>query len=87
MNRSAKVLLVSLLLTAASFATCHFGVQHEINKIPPETRAGMADFDWVGVEWISRGLVLLVLAFASGAAGIVIWVSNLMRKGKQVVPG
>ena len=58
MSRAVKsLLLVSLLLLAASFATCRFGVRHEINKIPPETRARMADFDWIGAEWIMRGTV------------------------------
>jgi len=51
-------------------ATCYFGVDHEIGKIPPEIRAGMADTDWVGTEWVLLGMVisgggicLLVIAF------------------------
>lgn len=40
----------SSLLILASLATGHYGVQYEINKIPPETRAAMRDFDWIGVE-------------------------------------
>lgn len=44
-----------MLLVVASWATCHFGVEHEIAGIPAETRDQMADFDWVGVEWIGRG--------------------------------
>ncbi len=55
MKKQIKILLLSfLLLTIASFATCHFGVHHEINKIPPETREKMKEFDWVGIEWMGK---------------------------------
>lgn len=57
------LLLVSLLLFVASWVTCYFGVQHEINKIPPDVRARMGDTDWVGVEWINRGMLLEGIAF------------------------
>jgi hypothetical protein len=42
---------VSLLLIVDSWATCHNEVEHEIGQIPRETRAGMSDFDWIGVQW------------------------------------
>ena len=62
-EKKVKIFLqASLFLTCASFATCHFGVQHEINKIPSEIRRGMADFDWIGVEWIALGTMALLAA-------------------------
>ncbi len=61
MKTSMKVLLcVSLLLFVASLSTCYFGVNYSISQIPPEVRAKMGDTDWVGVEWITRGLLLLL---------------------------
>jgi hypothetical protein len=52
-------------------ATCYFGVDHEIVKIPPEIRARMTNTDWVGTEWVLLGMVIsaggiciLVIAFA-----------------------
>jgi hypothetical protein len=73
MGRLCKILLsVSLLLIVASFTTCHFGVEYEINKIPPEQRARMADFDWIGVEWIARGMGIFLLAILSLIAALTI---------------
>jgi hypothetical protein len=42
--------LTFLLLTIASLSTCYFGVEYEVNKISPEIRAGMLDFDWIGIK-------------------------------------
>jgi hypothetical protein len=41
-----------IVLAAASFATCYFGVKHLVEQIPPEIRRGMTDTDWIGIEWI-----------------------------------
>jgi hypothetical protein len=66
MKKSIKVLLwVSLLLFVASLSTCYFGVNYAISQIPPEVRAKMGDTDWVGVEWITRGLFLLLASLLS----------------------
>jgi hypothetical protein len=84
MGRLCKILLsVSILLCIASFTTCHFGVEHEINKIPPEQRAEMADFDWVGVEWIARSFVIFLYALLFSAAALVTWLIKKKRALKQ----
>jgi hypothetical protein len=70
MSSAKFCFLCFLFLTIASFATCHFGVNHEISKIPPEVRAGMQDFDWVGVKWIKRGMILELTAIISLVAGL-----------------
>jgi len=67
MKTSRRVFLsVSALLMIASFATCHFGRRHAINQIPPETFSQMEDTDWIGVEWIDRGMYLFIVAVLIG---------------------
>jgi len=76
MRRASNwLMVVTLLLTGAAFATCKFGVQHAINQIPPETRRHMSDTDWVGTEWIFRGMALQALAVTTG----IIWVVLRVR--------
>jgi hypothetical protein len=77
MKRLAKSLVaLSLLLSIASFVTCHFGAQHEINKIPPEIRARMSDFGWIGVEWIGIGTLILFVAIISAVIALSVWLIN-----------
>lgn len=70
---------LSFLLMIASFATCCFGVQHEIDKIPVETRARMGDTDWVGVEWIGRGMIIFIGAALAGFASVTLWIIQRRR--------
>jgi hypothetical protein len=71
LKRLVKILAAfSLLLSAVSFATCQFGVQYEINKIPPEMRSRMSDFDWIGFEWIIRGTLIFFVAVISAAIAL-----------------
>lgn len=80
MKKSFRILLLSfLLLTIASLATCHFGVQHEINKIPFEVRSKMTDFDWVGVEWITLGMFIQIAAFICLALAISLYIFQQMK--------
>ena len=44
--------------------TWFFGVRYAISRIPPEELQRIGDTDWIGVEWILRGGILLVLAVA-----------------------
>ncbi|MBK7598269.1 MAG: hypothetical protein IPJ07_06970 [Acidobacteria bacterium] len=82
MRNTIKYLLwLSLLLLAASFVVSHFGEQYALKQIPPEVRAGMSDTDWVGAEWIMRGLVLLLLAVISGLAALILFV---LQRYKQI---
>lgn len=55
----------SVLLFAISIATCHFGVSYEESKIPPEIRENMSDTDWIGIKWILRGMLILLLSVIS----------------------
>ena len=72
MRLSAKRLAwISAFFLVASLATCHFGVQHEINKIPPEIRAQMSDFDWIGIKWIVWGAAFLIMAIGLALAATV----------------
>lgn len=74
MKRPFRFLVtLSLVLTAASFATCIFGVEHEINKIPPERRAAMSDFDWIGIEWIFLCMAIQAVAVLLAATAFVLW--------------
>ena len=74
--RAVKLLgrtLFALAFTTmvAGVATCYFGIQHEIAKIPPEQRARMTDTDWVGVEWVALGSTI----FAGGIVVLVITIA------------
>lgn len=65
MSRPIRLLLSgSLVVFALSIATCYFGVNYEVSKIPPEVRKGMSDTDWIGVEWIGGGMLLSLLSIA-----------------------
>ena len=80
MKKLIKALLViAVLLFVASCATCYFGVEHEINKIPAERRAQVSDFDWIGIEWIMRGMVISLIAFICAFAAIALWIVKLLR--------
>jgi hypothetical protein len=84
MKRLVKSLVaLSLLLSIASFATCHFGVQHEFSKIPPELRSGMSDFDWIGVHWIGIGTLILFFAIISAITALSVWILTSVKPGKS----
>jgi len=83
MKKFIRILLISFLfLTVASFATCYFGVEHEINKIPVEVRLKMSDFDWIGVEWITPGILIQTIAFSCLLLAIFLYFFYL-PKNKQ----
>lgn len=65
-----NLLLVALLLWLSGVAACELGVRHEIAKIPAEQRARMTDTDWVGAEWIFRGMVIGSVALLIAAAAV-----------------
>ena len=78
MQRISRLLfLVAALIFVGGLATCWFGVQHEIAKIPPDVRARMSDTDWVGVEWVARGMT--VCGFALGILIISIAIRAWLR--------
>ena len=80
----AKVLIwVSLLLLLTSFGTCYFGVSYEVSKIPIEVREGMADTDWVGIEWIAGGTVIFFVSAITAIASLIIYLVQRRRRQKS----
>lgn len=78
-----KILLViGLFLLVASFATCYLGVQYAEKQIPPEIRGKMTDTDWVGIEWIGRGLLVFMLSVITLFSALAFW---LRRKYAQKI--
>lgn len=62
-----------MALFAVGTSTCYFGVDYEIAQIPEEQREAMDDFDWIGVEWIARGMVIIGAALILGVVGLIRW--------------
>jgi hypothetical protein len=86
MKSVAKILIaLSLLFSIASLATCHFGVQHEINKIPPEIKSQMSDFDWIGIEWIAGGSIIFVFAAILAITALTIWLIDRRRSERASI--
>lgn len=82
MGKSIKGLLAaSVLLTLGDCTVSYFGVEYEINKIPPAKRALMSDFDWVGFEWIMLGMLLQAIAFLLVFIALYRWFRQ--RRNKQ----
>jgi hypothetical protein len=78
MKRLTRVMLgIAAALMLAGMGTCYFGVRYAEAQIPPEIRAGMEDTDWVGFEWIERGMYLSLIAFGVGVSPLLL---NLVRR-------
>jgi hypothetical protein len=74
MKKTVQILIgVALLLFVASCATCYFGVNYSVSQIPPEVKKQMTDTDWIGTEWIGRGMLLMLCAVVSAVVAISIW--------------
>ena len=56
---SKRITVAALLLFVIGFCLFLVGPQYEIHKILSEGRARMADFDWIGVEWIAAGMLCM----------------------------
>jgi hypothetical protein len=69
-------LLSFLILTVISLSICYFGVEYEINKISPEIRSKMTDFDWIGIEWIRLGILIQIVAIVCLIPAIRFYVFN-----------
>ena len=84
MKKFIRILLISFLfLTVASFATCYFGVEHEINKIPVEVRLKMSDFDWIAVEWITLGMFIQTIALICLILAISLYAFRLLKNKRS----
>jgi hypothetical protein len=72
MKRSTQIFLtLSAALIITSMGTCFFGVRYAVNQIPPETRSQMEDTDWIGFEWIERGMAIFIVAIVVGSVPVV----------------
>lgn len=58
----ARLLLAAGILAISGYAACDLGVQYEISQLPHEQRAGMRDFDWIGVRWVGWGGCAILLS-------------------------
>lgn len=76
--------VLSILLILSSAAIMFFGMQHEINKIPPEVRARMTDTDWIGVEWIMRGFVVFFIAISMQFVGAIFFIISAKYKQRKI---
>jgi hypothetical protein len=56
-------------------------MEYAIRSIPQETRERMGDTDWVGVEWILRGMIVLLIAVVLALVPAMLWViRRVLRK-------
>ena len=78
------LLLGGVILAAFGFVVGRVGVEHEIAKIPAETRAQMGDFDWIGVEWITRFAIMAIVGVAMSLSGAVILALWHLRRRAQL---
>ena len=67
-----SLLIARVILAGAGFVVGRVGVQHEITKIPAETRAQMSDFDWIGVQWIAWFTIMALVGAVMSLSGVVI---------------
>ena len=67
LSRTLSIAAVCLLVSA--FLVSLFGVRYEISQLPIEQRNQMDDFDWIGMQWIFRGMVLATLGLLCGLFG------------------
>lgn len=84
MKRITRILLGgSLLLFVASLATCYFGVGHAIRQQYPNGVPPGQDTDWIGVEWIGRGMILMLAAIAAIIIAVGLWLFQTYKRGKD----
>jgi TRAP-type C4-dicarboxylate transport system permease small subunit len=72
-RRAIRILFgASLLLLVASFATCYFGVDYAVRQRFPEGVPPGQDTDFLGLGWVVRGMVLMLVAVVAGLAALVL---------------
>jgi len=52
------------ILIFVGFVMFVFGPKLAALQIPADRRARMADFDWIGVEWIAGGVLMMIAGLA-----------------------
>lgn len=65
------LILVGLMAIMAGIIVAKVGVESAISEIPQEQREQMDDFDWIGVEWIARGILFWLWAIGALVVGAV----------------
>jgi len=84
MKNTVRILLSSsLALALAGTAVCHFGVRYSVSQIPAEQRARMADFDWVGTEWIAVGSLAWIVGILLAVTAVFLLMMQHHRKSSQ----
>jgi len=71
LSRALSIAAVCLLVTAVLASL--LGVRYEISQLPIEQRNQMDDFDWIGMQWIFRGMVLAALGLLCGLFGFAFY--------------
>src|SRR5215216_147392 len=81
MRKAIRILFAaSLLLAVASFATCYFGVDYAVRQQFPEGVPAGQDTDFLGLGWVVRGMILMLVAIMAGLAALVLWSIQRNRK-------
>ena len=77
----------SLLLFVASYATCYFGVGYAIRQQYPNGVPHGQDTDWIGVEWIGRGMILMLVAITAIVLAGGLWFFQRYKRGRAASVG
>ena len=73
MSRAIHILLgASLLLLVASLATCYLGVDYAVRQQFPEGVPPGQDTDFLGLGWVVRGMILMLVAIVAGLIALVL---------------
>jgi hypothetical protein len=88
MKKAIRILLAgSLLLFVSSLATCYFGVDYAVRQQFPNGVPPGQDTDWIGVEWIGRGMLLMLAAIVAIIIAGGLWFFQRYKRGKVVGSG
>jgi hypothetical protein len=84
MKRVIRILLGgSLLLFVASLSTCYLGVGHAIRQQYPNGVPPGQDTNWIGVECIGRGIILMLAAIAAIISATGLWLFQRYKNGNM----
>jgi hypothetical protein len=81
MSGNKRILLLALLLILASYLSCHFGPQYELDKFDPDAQEVLKQTGenfFLGLRWTLLGM----LCFVSGVA-LAVSVGRAWRQGKK----
>lgn len=78
-----SLFFIGLVSIVVSFSTCYFGVKYAKQQIPSELRNKMSDTDWIGVEWIGLGSVILLIAILALILSMILWLRKKVLRSKE----